>query len=157
MTRWHSAWPPLVGLAVLVVSGCGERSPSTPVLEGSAGSPAQRPPPVAERLQRTLDRVRREQKLPGAAAGLVMPGEGVWVGASGLADVHTREPVRAETLFEVGSITKTFVAGLILKLAEDGALGLDDQLSRWVPEFPGGRRITLRQLSSHRRHRRFRH
>ena len=149
MTRWHSAWPLLVGLAVLVVSGCGERSPSTPSSRESAGSPAQRPPPVAERLQRTLDRVRREQKLPGAAAASVMPGEGVWVGASGLADVHTREPVRAETLFEVGSITKTFVAGLILKLAEDGALGLDDQLSRWVPEFPGGRRITLRQLLNH--------
>jgi D-alanyl-D-alanine carboxypeptidase len=73
----------------------------------------------------------------------------VWVGASGLADVHTREPVRAETLFQTGSVTKTFVAALVLKLAEDGVLGLEDSLSRWVPEFPDSRRITLRQLLNH--------
>jgi D-alanyl-D-alanine carboxypeptidase len=57
--------------------------------------------------------------------------------------------VRAETLFEVGSVTKKFVAALVLRLAEDGVLGLDDRLSRWVPEFPDARRITLRQLLSH--------
>jgi D-alanyl-D-alanine carboxypeptidase len=100
-------------------------------------------------LQGTLDRVRREQEIPGAAAAVVIPGEGVWVGASGLADVHTREPVRADTLFEVGSVTKTFVAALVLKLAEDGVLGLDDRLSRWVPAFPGSRGITLGQLLNH--------
>jgi D-alanyl-D-alanine carboxypeptidase len=104
---------------------------------------------VAERFQRTLDRVRREQEIPGAAAAVVIPGEGVWVGASGLADVRTREPVRAETVFEVGSVTKTFVAALVLKLAADGVVGLDDRLSRWVPEFPGSGRLTLRQLLNH--------
>jgi D-alanyl-D-alanine carboxypeptidase len=100
------------------------------------------------RLQGTLDRVRREQKIPGAAAAVVV-GDCLWVGASGLADVRTREPVRDETLFEVGSVTKTFVAALVLKLAEDGVLGLDDRLSRWVPEFPDSRHITLRQLLDH--------
>ena len=104
---------------------------------------------MVERLQRTLDRVRREQEIPGAAAAVVIPGEGVWVGASGVADVRMREPVRAETLFEVGSVTKTFVAALVLRLAEDGVLGLDDRLSRWVPEFPNSRRITLRELLNH--------
>jgi CubicO group peptidase (beta-lactamase class C family) len=63
-------------------------------------------------------------------------GDCLWVGASGFADVRTREPVRAEAVFEVGSVTKTFVAALVLKLAEDGVLGLGDRLSRWVPEFP---------------------
>ena len=71
----------------------------------------------------TLERVRRTQGLPGAAAAIVM-GECVWVGASGVADARTRKPVRGETLLEVSSITKTFVAALVLKLAEDGVLGL---------------------------------
>jgi D-alanyl-D-alanine carboxypeptidase len=57
--------------------------------------------------------------------------------------------VRADTLFQAGSITKTFVASLVLKLAEDGVLGLDDRLSRLVPAFPDSRRITLRQLLNH--------
>jgi D-alanyl-D-alanine carboxypeptidase len=73
----------------------------------------------------------------------------MWVGASGLADVRTREPVRPQTLFAVGSVTKTFVAALVLKLAEAGVLALDDRLNRWVPEFPGSRGITLRQLLNH--------
>jgi D-alanyl-D-alanine carboxypeptidase len=131
----------IVGVAALLVAGCGEA-------RGPSGSP-ELDPATEKRLQGTLDRVRREQELPGAAAAVVTAGGGVWVGASGLADVHTREPVRAETLFEVGSVTKTFVAALVLQLAEDGVLGLDDPLSRWVPEFPDSSRITLRQLLNH--------
>jgi D-alanyl-D-alanine carboxypeptidase len=136
----------LAGAATLLVSGCGERSPTN---GAPGGTPAQRPGPVSERLQATLDRVRHEQEIPGAAAAVVMPGGRLWVGTSGLADVRTREPVRPHTLFEVASVTKTFVAALVLELAEDGELGLDDRLSRWVPEFPGSRRITLRQLLNH--------
>jgi D-alanyl-D-alanine carboxypeptidase len=79
----------------------------------------------------------------------VVIGDCLWVGASGLADVRTREPVRAATLFAIGSVTKPFVAALVLKLAEQGVLGLDDPLSRWVPAFPDSRRITLRQLLDH--------
>ena len=147
------AWLAIVGVAALLVAGCGERSPPTPTACGPSGSPARDPnrgvdPAAARRLQGTLDRVRREQEIPGAAAAVVI-GECVWVGASGLADVRTREPVRAETLFQTGSITKTFVAAVVLKLAEDGVLGLDDRLSRWVPEFSDSRRITLRQLLNH--------
>jgi D-alanyl-D-alanine carboxypeptidase len=150
MTRRLSAWPALVGVAALLMGGCGERSPTTPSSSKPGGSPAQgRQRPVAERLQGTLDRVRREQEIPGAAAAVVIPGQRVWVGASGFADVRTREPARPETLFEVASVTKTFVAALVLTLAEDGVLGLDDRLGRWVPEFPGSRRITLRQLLNH--------
>jgi D-alanyl-D-alanine carboxypeptidase len=138
-------WPAIVGVAALLVAGCGERSPRTPTERGPSGFD----PAAAKRLQGTLDRVRREQEIPGAAAAVVVPGAGVWVGASGLADVRTRERVRAETMFQAASVTKTFVAALVLKLAEDGVLGLDDPLSRWVPAFPGSRRITLRQLLNH--------
>lgn len=144
----------IVGVAALLLAGCGERSTGAPAERRSSGSPGDHADrafdaAAARRFQGTLDRVRREQEIPGAAAAVVIPGEGVWVGASGVADVRTREPVRAETLFEVASVTKTFVAALVLKLAEDGVLGLDDRLARWVPRFPGSRRITLRQLLNH--------
>jgi D-alanyl-D-alanine carboxypeptidase len=52
-------------------------------------------------------------------------------------------------LFAIASVTKPFIAALVLGLADDGVLGLDDKLSRWVPGFPGSRRITLRQLLNH--------
>jgi D-alanyl-D-alanine carboxypeptidase len=118
-------------LLVLVLLGCG-------------GGPAE--PPLAARLQRTLDRERAAQDFPGAAAAVVAGGRVVWVGTSGLADVRRRVPVRRDTQFAIGSVTKPFVAGLVVQLAASGALGLDDPLSRWLPHFRGARRMTLRQL-----------
>jgi D-alanyl-D-alanine carboxypeptidase len=123
-----------VWLLVVVLVGCGGGSPE---------------PPLAARLQRTLDRERAAQQIPGAAAALVVRGRVVWVGASGLADVRRRVPVSPETQFAIGSVTKPFVAGLVVQLAADGVLNLDDPLSRWVPRFPGARGITLRQLLDH--------
>jgi len=145
-------WAAIVAMVGVLAAGCGERSPGVQTCRANDLPEPDRPQrvdgAVARRLQATLDRVRREQQLPGAAAAIVV-GQCVWVGASGLADVHTREPVRAETLFQTGSVTKTFVAALVVKLAEDGVLGLEDPLSRWVPEFPDSRRITLRRLLNH--------
>ena len=79
----------------------------------------------------------------------MIAGEAVWTGTSGVADTRTRQRVTDRTLFAAGSITKTFVAALMLKLAERGLLDLDDRLSRWVPDFPNSREITLRQLLNH--------
>ena len=87
--------------------------------------------------------------MPGASAAVVIPGEGIWTGSSGVADIRAHRPVTDRTLFAAGSITKTFVAALMLKLVERDVLHLDDRLSRWVPEFPNSRQITLRQLLNH--------
>ena len=120
-----------VWLLILVLVGCG-------------GAPEE--PPLAARLQRTLDYERAAQHIPGAAAAVVAGGRVVWVGASGLADVGRRVPVRPDTRFAIASVTKPFVAGLVVQLAATGVLDLNDPLSRWVPGFPGAGRITLRQL-----------
>ena len=53
--------------------------------------------------------------------------------------------------FRVGSVTKTFVAVLVLQLAGEGRLRLDDPVSRWLPGLlPDGPRITVRDLLAHR-------
>ncbi len=58
-----------------------------------------------------------------------------------------------EDAFRIGSITKMFTATVIIQLAEDGVLTLDDPLSRWLPEvadqLPNGDQITLRHLLTH--------
>jgi D-alanyl-D-alanine carboxypeptidase len=144
----------LVGGSLAVAFGCGEGSSSRQPADRQGGSPARGQtggldPALASRLQETLDRVRKHQEIPGAAAAVVIPGQGVWTGTSGEADTRTHRPVTDRTLFGVGSVTKTFVAALMLKLAERDVLDLDDHLSRWVPEFPNSRLITLRQLLNH--------
>ena len=58
--------------------------------------------------------------------------------------------MRADERFRVGSVTKTFVATLVVRLVQDGKLSLDDRVERWLPGLvPGGRTITVRQLLSH--------
>jgi CubicO group peptidase (beta-lactamase class C family) len=70
--------------------------------------------------------------------------------ALGYADLETKVPVRRNTRFVVGSISKQFTAAAILMLARDGKLRLDDAASRFVPELPEyARGVTIRQLLHH--------
>lgn len=62
---------------------------------------------------------------------------------------HGRETPR-DAIYQVGSITKQFTAAAVLQLKEQGKLGLDDDITRFVPGFPTrGHRLTLRQLLGH--------
>ena len=70
---------------------------------------------------------------------------------SGLAVVKGRVPLDAHDRFRVGSITKTFVAVVVLQLVGEHRLALGDTVERWLPGLvPDGGRITLRQLLAHR-------
>ena len=87
--------------------------------------------------------------MPGAVV-LVKDGSGTRIGTAGFADVGRRRAMRANTSFRIGSVTKSFVAALVLELAQRGALRLDDPVERWLPgRVPNGGAITLRQLLNH--------
>ena len=95
----------------------------------------------------------RSPEVPGAVVAIVSP-SGSWYGASGVADLENDIPVETDDLFQVGSITKTFVAATILKLVEEGALTLEDTLTTWLPEtitedIANAQDITLRQILQH--------
>ncbi len=102
-------------------------------------------------LQQALQRGRTNQSIVGAGAAVVLPGYGLWLGTSG--DSHGQVPIRPQTRFEFASITKTFVAAAILRLAEEGRLSLDDTVGHWLPTLNCSNispAITIRQLLSHR-------
>ncbi|MEB3278818.1 MAG: serine hydrolase domain-containing protein [Lyngbya sp.] len=106
---------------------------------------------TAEQLQITLDQVRED--IPGAFIGIINP-ERTWVGVSGVSNLQAETPLTLEDRFEIGSITKTFVATVILQLVEEGKIGLDDpitdKLSLEVLEnIPNFETITIRQLLNH--------
>jgi D-alanyl-D-alanine carboxypeptidase len=70
--------------------------------------------------------------------------------AAGSADLTPRAPMRVSDRFRVASITKTFVAAVVLQLVGEGKMSLDDSVERWVPGLvPGGAGITVRQLLNH--------
>ncbi|MEU5154697.1 serine hydrolase domain-containing protein [Glycomyces sp. NPDC021274] len=73
---------------------------------------------------------------------------------SGVADIETAAPVDDEGLMRIGSVTKTFVATVVLQLAGEGVLSLDDTAEDWLPgvvqaEGIDGGEITIRQLLQH--------
>ena len=87
--------------------------------------------------------------MPGVSAAVVLPDGTLWVGVAGLAQIEPARSMTPRTLFSAGSATKTYMAALVLKLAEEGKLSLEDRLVRWVPTFPNSRKITVRQLLNH--------
>jgi D-alanyl-D-alanine carboxypeptidase len=106
---------------------------------------------------READREGLRQRLDevvgvGAVGALmeVRDEHGVWRGTSGVAESGTTRPVPASGRFRVGSITKTFVATVVLQLVDEGRLRLDDTVDAWLPGVvPDGHRITVRQLLNH--------
>jgi D-alanyl-D-alanine carboxypeptidase len=104
---------------------------------------------LAASLQKTVATLQTSKRFPGLSVAIAFPDGRVWAGQSGNAVVSPKTPVAADTLFSFGSISKTFVAALIGRLAQRGTIGLDDPLSKYVPTFYRAADITLRQLLNH--------
>ena len=90
-----------------------------------------------------------EQDAPGGIV-VVSYGTGdreVWT--SGSADSAGQRPIAGGEVFKVGSITKTLTATVVLQLAAEGRLSLDEPIARWRDDVPDGDEITLTHLLSH--------
>ncbi|OPC77657.1 hypothetical protein B4N89_43645 [Embleya scabrispora] len=79
---------------------------------------------------------------------------GVWRATAGVADLRTGRPPRPVNRFRVGSISKPFIATVLLQLEAEGRLSLADSVETWLPGLVrgrgnDGRTITLRQLLNH--------
>ncbi|MEU3932467.1 serine hydrolase domain-containing protein [Streptomyces sp. NPDC029044] len=107
-------------------------------------------PELTERLDRAVAEVREQAGIPGVVVGLWMPGRGSYVRATGVADTVTRMPMTADSSVRIGSETKTFTVTALLRLVDEGRIGLDDPIAKYVRGVPGGHRITLRQLAGMR-------
>lgn len=82
--------------------------------------------------------------IPGLIVSVQTPDRGIWQAAFGVSDVVTGAPMDVADHVRIGSITKSLTATVILQLAQEGRLRLDDPLA---PYFPGGHtnRATIRQ------------
>ncbi|WP_405640843.1 serine hydrolase domain-containing protein [Streptomyces uncialis] len=105
-----------------------------------------------EGTQRALDGIVRAG-IPGVT-GQVSDKHGVWKGASGVGNLRTGAPRGKDDRFRIASITKTFVATVLLQQENEGLLRLDDKVERWLPGLVrgnghDGRDITVRQLLNH--------
>lgn len=87
---------------------------------------------------------------PGAAVGVVHQGKLIYAKGFGEADVETGAPITPQTIFHVASVSKQFTAYAIVMLAQQGKLSLDDEVKKYISEFPDfGQKITVRHLIHH--------
>lgn len=105
-------------------------------------------PAAQRRLDNAFATMAEEVGAPGMAAAVKLPDGSVWYGATGVM-WPDGPPVTIDTPFAWGSITKTLVAALTLRLVSEGVLDLDATLDTWFPDYPQARRITLRMLLGH--------
>jgi D-alanyl-D-alanine carboxypeptidase len=123
----------LVAVLLLVTGAAVLWSRDRPAAPASVQAPpATRAPADPAALQRQLDGVV-EAGAPGVVA-LVRTGQQTWQGASGLGDLGAKRPARAGDRFRIGSVTKSFVATVVLQLVGEDKLGLDDP---WPGGCPG--------------------
>ena len=100
-------------------------------------------------LQETLEDHIHRQHIPGAVVAVTGQDGGPVVFAAGFEDLHRTQPMRAESRFPIWSISKTFLAVVVLRLAQRKVLTLEDRLDRWLPEIGIARSATIRQLLNH--------
>lgn len=108
----------LLLLTASPIAGAGDRTPARSVEE------------LEQRLRGVLDATG----TPGMVGAIVYGDEVVWQGALGVADRDTSRPVTHQTLFRVGSISKTFLSLAVLRLVERGELRLSDPVDALAPE-----------------------
>ena len=133
-----------VGDASPAFAGAAEPRPGTSV-EPTAAPTASLP--TAGDLLALLDRWRFSTATPGVVVGIRLGTASSLVVASGK-DAHTGAPIAPDAPFGIASITKTFVGALALQLIDEGRLGLDETIDRYI-DFPNAERITVRQLLTH--------
>jgi len=114
----------------------------------AAARPAQSPAAAASSYEAVLQRAFKETG-PGAAAIVVKDGKVVYRGARGQANIQKKVPLQPESVFRLGSVTKQFTSLGIMMLVEQGKVGLQDSIDKYLPGYPQGQSITVEHLLTH--------
>ncbi|MCJ1678218.1 beta-lactamase family protein [Streptomyces sp. APSN-46.1] len=158
-TRWRGAAAGVAAVGLVVVplaAGSGYAgdapTPGASITSAPATDDAfpRLTPAVAARLDEAVQKVMTQAKVPGVMVSLSAPGKGEYVRTFGVADKATRAPMETDMHMRIGSATKTFTVTALLQLVDEGKVGLDDPIGKYIDGVPNGDRITLRQLAEMR-------
>ncbi|MEV4115665.1 serine hydrolase [Nonomuraea sp. NPDC049695] len=105
------------------------------------------------RIRARLSELLAEYRIPSAAVGILRDGE-ITDFAVGIRNVSTREPATTDTIYQCGSMTKTWTALAFMQLVDEGKAALDEPVRKYLPDFrvadPGvSAEVTPRHLLNH--------
>jgi CubicO group peptidase (beta-lactamase class C family) len=123
----------------------------TVVCSGAMAAPAgDLTPEQITAIDRYMAAEMRREDVPGVAVGIYNRGQILLAKGYGLANIELNVPVKAETIFQSGSVGKQFTSAAIMMLVEEGKIGLDDSIVKYFPNAPQSwQAIRVKNLLSH--------
>lgn len=103
---------------------------------------------LEEKFSALVKQAFDEMKVPGAIVGIWQGDSKPYIAAFGVSDIVSNTPITSEHKMRIGSITKTFTGTVLLQLADEGKVSLNDKLSMYFPGFPNGENITIENLGN---------
>lgn len=128
---------------LIVVAGCTPAESTEPA--GPSAPATSTSTEQADALVRVVESVMAQEHLRSAIVKVTVDGRDVLTRAFG--ESMTGVPADPAMHFRNGAVAISYLATLLLRLADEGRVGLDDRLSRWLPDTPHADRVTLRQLA----------
>lgn len=145
----------ILALSVAALTSCVLPAFAQNSATPAAGQPALQnsaDPDLQARLQRIDSMVMQrmqELNLPGYSLSIIKNGKVVFQKPYGFQNVEAQQPTTNDTIFGLGSLTKTFTAISLLSLVDKGLLNLEDPVSKYVDGLaPAYKPLTIRQLAS---------
>ena len=115
-----------------------------------SGTPTVAQDAVSAKVDDYIKDEMQKQRIPGLSIAVIKSGKIVLVKGYGFANVEHQVPVKAETIFQSGSVGKQFTATAVMMLVEEGKIVLDDRISKYLTEAPESwKEITVRHLLTH--------
>lgn len=152
--RSFRAVPVMAAASLLLTALCAGTAPAAV----APGRVADVDAATAERLDDAITTAMRKAGIPGVGVGLWFEGGGSYERAFGTADTSTGAPMKTDLHTRIGSVTKTFTITAVLQLVDQGKLGLDTPVLRYLKgplaerlaQVAGADAVTIRQLAEMR-------
>ena len=144
-------------ICLLVIVACVQTAWGADAAADNAGATltAEKVRTAAGKLDKLTEQTLKDTGVPGIAIGIVYKDEVIYLKGFGVRQIGKDEPVDADTVFQVASVSKPIASTVLAALVGEGAIGWDDRVTDHDPDFEMydawvTRQLTLRDLLCHR-------
>ena len=144
--RRHISWCLITALSM---AWGAPFAPALNARQSASGTPAAPEVTRLAKLESSLESLRQDLKIPAMSAAVVKDQKVLWARGFGYADLERKIPATEHTPYHLASLTKTFASTVLMRLVQEGKVGLDDPVSKYGINLGGDGVIRVKHLLSH--------